>query len=63
MQQLGWDVQRDMCHRGSLEGQQLNKQASAWLEPRQHLPPLEIAPAGNRAPGVESPSLVLLHST
>lgn len=55
---------RGTCATGdSLEGEQLNQQASAWLEPRQHLPPLEIALTENRVTGTESPSLVLLRST
>lgn len=48
---------------GSLEGEQLSQQASARLEPCQHLPPLEIAWREKRVTGMESPSLVLLRST
>lgn len=55
---------RRTCATGdSLEGEQLSQQASAWLEPRQHLPPLEIALTENGVTGMESPSLVLLCST
>lgn len=48
---------------GSLEGEQLNQQGNAWLEPCQHLPPLEIALTEPQGPGMKSPSLGLLRST
>lgn len=47
----------------SLEGEQLNQQGNAWLEPCQHLPPLEIALTESQGAGMKSPSLGLLHST
>lgn len=45
---------------GSLEGEQLNQQGNAWLEPCQHLPPLEIALTASQGAGMKSPSLGLL---